>query len=112
MTFRLTLAAFGLCIPAVAATNGGSQVTFNKDVAPFNYRLMSKVLHPDDWDPQDLLTPLDIDVEWGGIAKPDNFKYPAEYLAAKKSGEMDSVAAEYKAHYKIDMFGPSPNKKA
>jgi hypothetical protein len=84
----------------------------NGDVAPFNYRLMSKVLHPDDWDPQDLITPLDMDAEWGGIKKPDNYQYPKEYLEAKKSGEMEKVAAEYKAHYKIDMFGPSPNKKA
>jgi ribose transport system substrate-binding protein len=84
----------------------------NGDVAPFNYQLMSKVLHPNDWDPQDLLTPLDMDVEWGGIKKPDNYQYPAAYLDAKKSGEMEKVAAEYKSHYKIDMFGPSPNKKA
>ncbi|HEY5206428.1 MAG TPA: sugar ABC transporter substrate-binding protein [Roseiarcus sp.] len=84
----------------------------NGDVAPFNYKLMSKVLHPDDWDPQDLITPLDMDAEWGGIKKPDNYQYPKEYLEAKKSGEMEKVAAEYKAHYKIDMFGPSPNKKA
>ena len=84
----------------------------NGDVAPFNYRLMSKVLHPHDWDPQDLLTPLDMDTEWGGIPKPDHYKYPQEYLDAKKNGEMEKVAAEYKEHYKIDMFGPSPNKKA
>ena len=84
----------------------------NGDIAPFNYRLMSKVLHPNDWDPQDLLTPLDMDVEWGGIKKPDNYQYPKEYLEAKQNGEMQKVAAEYKDHYKIDMFGPSPNKKA
>ena len=48
----------------------------NGDVAPFNYKLMSKVLHPDDWDPQDLITPLDMDVEWGGIKKPDNYQVP------------------------------------
>ncbi len=84
----------------------------NGDVAPFDYKKMSKVHHPDDWDPQDLLTPLDIDAEWGRIEKPADFKYPQEYLDAKESGEMDKVAAEYKDHYKIDMFGPSPNKKA
>jgi ABC-type sugar transport system substrate-binding protein len=84
----------------------------NGKVAPFDYKLMSKVLHPNDWDPQDLITPLDMDTEWGGIAKPADFKYPQEYLDAKKSGEMEKVAAEYKSHYKIDMFGPSPFKKA
>ena len=83
----------------------------NGKVAPFDYKLMSKVLHPNDWDPQDLITPLDMDAEWGGIAKPADFKYPQAYLDAKKSGEMEKVAAEYKSHYKIDMFGPSPFKK-
>jgi len=77
----------------------------NGKVAPFDYKLMSKVLHPNDWDPQDLITPLDMDAEWGGIAKPADFKYPQAYLDAKKSGEMEKVAAEYKSHYKIDMFG-------
>jgi ABC-type sugar transport system substrate-binding protein len=83
----------------------------NGDVAPFDYRKMSKVITPKDWDPQDLLTPLDVDVEWAGIEKPANYQYPKEYLAAKQNGEMEKVAAEYKEHYKIDMFGPSPNKK-
>jgi hypothetical protein len=50
-------------------------------------------------------------VEWAGIEKPANYQYPKEYLAAKQNGEMEKVAAEYKEHYKIDMFGPSPNKK-
>jgi hypothetical protein len=84
----------------------------NGDVRPFNYRLMSKVLHPKDWDPQDLMTPLDMDIEWAGIAKPQGWQYPKAYVDAKQSGEMAAVAAEYKDHYKIDMFGPSPMKKA
>ena len=82
----------------------------NGDVASFDYRLMSKVLHPSDWDPQDLMTPLDMDVEWKGIAKPADWQYPKAYLDAKSSGEMANVAEEYKSHYKIDMFGPSPMK--
>jgi ribose transport system substrate-binding protein len=84
----------------------------NGDVRPFNYRLMSKVLHPKDWDPQDLMTPLDMDIEWAGIAKPQGWQYPKAYVDAKQSGEMAAVAVEYKDHYKIDMFGPSPMKKA
>lgn len=84
----------------------------NGKTRPFDYKLMSKVLHPHDWDPQDLMTPLDIDVEWAGIPKPPGWTYPKAYTDAKTSGEMERVAAEYKEHYKIDMFGPSPMKKA
>lgn len=80
------------------------------DVAPFDYRRMSKVLHPDDWDPQAELFPMDIDLEWGGIAKPDGWDYPAAYAAARSGGEVDAVRKEYADHYKIDFFGPSPMK--
>ena len=30
---------------------------------------------------------------------------------ARLTSQSQAVADEYKAHYKIDMFGPSPNKK-
>ena len=80
------------------------------DVEPYDYRLMSKVEHPDDWDPQAELFPMDIDLEWGGIPKPDGWDYPAAYVEAREGGEADAVRAEYAAHYKIDFFGPSPMK--
>ena len=84
----------------------------NGDIPPFDYRRMSKVEHPDDWDPQAEVFPMDIDLEWGGIAKPEGWDYPKEYVAARESGEADAVRDEYAAHYKIDFFGPSPMKKA
>jgi ribose transport system substrate-binding protein len=88
-----------------------SRYVNNGDVPPFDYKKMSKVEHPNDWDPQAELFPMDIDLEWGGIAKPDGWEYPAEYAKARESGEAQAVAEEYAAHYKIDFFGPSPAKK-
>ena len=82
----------------------------NGDVPPFDYKLMSKVQHPDDWDPQAELFPMDIDLEWGGIPKPDGWAYPAAYVAARDNGEANAVRDEYAGHYKIDFFGPSPMK--
>jgi hypothetical protein len=32
-------------------------------------------------------------------------------MDARQNGQSQAVADEYKAHYKIDMFGPSPMKK-
>jgi ribose transport system substrate-binding protein len=84
----------------------------NGDVPPFDYKKMSKVEHPKDWDPQAELFPLDIDLEWGGIPKPPGWAYPAEYIKARDSGEALAVKEEYAEHYKIDFFGPSPLKKA
>ena len=84
----------------------------NKGVDPFDYRRISKVLHPADWDPQAEITPLDIDHEWGPVAKPEGWSYPKAYLDAKKNGEWEKVTAEYAEHYKIKFDGPSPVKPA
>ena len=81
----------------------------NGDVEPFDYKRMSKVAHPDDWDPQAELFPMDIELEWGGIDKPAGWSVPEEYTKARESGEADAVAKEYAEHYKTPMFGPSPN---
>lgn len=83
----------------------------NGDVPPFDYKKMSKVQHPSDWDPQAEIFPMDIDLEWGGIPKPEGWNYPEAYVAARDGGEAASVAKEYQEHYKIDFFGPSPFKK-
>lgn len=87
-----------------------SRYVNNKGVPPFDYKKLSKVEHPDDWDPQADLFPMDIDLEWGGIPKPDAWAYPAEYTKARESGEAEAVRKEYADHYKIDIFGPSPVK--
>ncbi len=83
----------------------------NDDVAPFDYEKMSKVKHPDDWDPQAELFPMDIDLEWGGIPQPDGWTYPEAYKTARENGEAEKVRMEYAQHYKIDLFGPSPMKQ-
>jgi ABC-type sugar transport system substrate-binding protein len=83
----------------------------NKDVASFDYKRMSKVDHPKDWDPQAELFPMDIDLEWGGIAKPDGWKYSEEYTNSRKNGEAETVRKEYADHYKINLFGPAPPQK-
>ncbi len=89
-----------------------SRYVDNDGIEPFDYRKISKVLHPDDWDPQGDVYPLDIDINFGGIPKPEGWDYPAAYAEAQKNGEREAVAAEYAAHYKIKYDGPSPNKRA
>ena len=79
---------------------------------PFDYRKISKVLHPDDWDPQAEVFPLDVDKAWAGVDRPEGWEYPAPYLAARDNGEWDQLRAEYADHYKIKFDGPSPHKAA
>lgn len=82
----------------------------NDGVDPFDYKRMSKVIHPSDWDPQAELFPMNIDLEWGGIDKPSGWTYPAAYVKSREGGEAEAVRQEYADHYKIDFFGPSPMK--
>jgi ABC-type sugar transport system substrate-binding protein len=84
----------------------------NAGVEPFDYARLSKVAHPDDWDPQAEVFPLDIEAEWLGIPKPEGWAAPARYLEIWKNGEAEAVKAEYADHYKINFAGPSPNKPA
>ncbi len=84
----------------------------NGEVEPFDYRKLSKVLHPQDWDPQADVYPLDFEKEWTGIPKPGSYTLPEAYEKSKASGEFDKVRAEYADHYKIKFDGPSPNAKA
>jgi ribose transport system substrate-binding protein len=80
----------------------------NGDAPFFDYKRMSKVLHPNDWDPQAELFPMDIELEWGGIPKPEGWQVPAAYTTARENGEAETVRKEYAEHYKIPMFGPAP----
>ncbi|WP_395111180.1 sugar ABC transporter substrate-binding protein [Actinomadura sp. SCN-SB] len=66
---------------------------------PFNWTKMSKALHPNDWDPQTLLNPIDPKEFYAGVpqdqyklnpawASADIGKVRADYAAAFKSGPL------------------------
>ncbi len=80
--------------------NGGRQ--------PFNYRQMSKVLHPGDWDPQHEIYPFDLDVLWAKLPKPAGYEYPKQYTDGKTNGEWDAVRKDYADHYKLKFLDPLP----
>jgi ribose transport system substrate-binding protein len=70
----------------------------------FDYLLMSRVLHPDDWDAQNGLTCLRPDEWWGPgpTAKPADFDsaMPADYKGAVAAGKFDEIDKLYADHYK------------
>lgn len=89
-----------------------SRFVDNNGVAPFDYRRLSHVLHPSDWDPQAHVYPINLEKEWTGIPKPAGYQLPKEYTDARNNGEFERVRAEYADHYKIKFDGPSPNAKS
>jgi ribose transport system substrate-binding protein len=66
---------------------------------PFDWARMSRFLHPKDWDPQNAVTPMDMNVMWGGQKKPSGFELPADYAAAVKTDELKKVAELYASQY-------------
>jgi ribose transport system substrate-binding protein len=71
---------------------------------PYDWNLMSVVKHPKDWDPQNLLWPIDLEyltLTSLGIDKvPAGVKMNQQYLDAKAKGELEKIAKVYVDHYK------------
>jgi ribose transport system substrate-binding protein len=72
--------------------------TFFGDEDPFDWQLMSRKAHPDDWDPQNEVRPLIVEDMWSFAEKPAGWQAPAAYEQAK--AEADAIAAEYESHWK------------
>jgi ribose transport system substrate-binding protein len=76
--------------------------TFYGDEDLFDWQLMSRSAHPDDWDPQNEVQPLDVDEMWSFAEKPAGWAPPAEYEQAK--GDAEALADEYKSHWKRQLI--------
>lgn len=70
---------------------------------PYDFLKMSRVLNPDDWNPQNLLIPIPPEEHWSWRSKkPDNYELPAEYAEARKKGEFERVTELYAKHFSTD----------
>jgi ribose transport system substrate-binding protein len=70
------------------------------DKLPFDWQKMSRVKHPDDWDPQNHVWPMDAAKLWSGTEKPAGYDLPKAYTDAVAGGCIDKLKAEYEDHYK------------
>jgi ribose transport system substrate-binding protein len=67
---------------------------------PYDWQKMSRVLHPDDWDPQNTVSainPLDI---WANAKKPSGYELPSAYQDAIDDGSLSKLDGDYDAHAK------------
>ncbi len=67
---------------------------------PFDWPLMSRMIHPDDWDPQNEMWPMEQEKMWEGRPKPDGWVSPQAIEDAKAAAEYDKVKQLYADHYK------------
>lgn len=76
----------------------------------FDWKKMSRVLHPDDWDPQGLLIPIYPEgfTNWRYLDKPKGYEVPKEYKEAMDSGEYQRVYEMYIDHFKAAWVIPPP----
>jgi len=67
----------------------------------FDWKKMSRTLHPDDWDPQGLLVPIYPDrfTNWIYLDKPRGYDIPDEYKESMASGEYQEVYEMYLDHF-------------
>ena len=70
---------------------------------PFDWRKMSRTLHPDDWDPQNVVWPVDAADMWAPYDKPKGYTLPQLYRDAVSAGELEKVAATYADHYQMKL---------
>jgi ribose transport system substrate-binding protein len=70
---------------------------WGKSTLPYDWRKMSKVLHPEDWDPQNRVAPWDPEELWAKKPKPEGFSLPKEYDGFQE--DYQRVKEMYKKHY-------------
>jgi ribose transport system substrate-binding protein len=79
------------------------QEVVNGPKTPYDFLKMSKVLNPNDWNPQNLLIPLPPDEHWSWrVKKPANYDLPKEYAEAQQKGEFDRVTKLYADRFSSD----------
>lgn len=87
----------GVLVNADNADNYVNAV-FNSSDA-FDWKLMSRVEHPDDFDPQLDVSPIELEQMWGGSGE-ENPGLPDEYVEAVDSGQFDEIAQLYANNFK------------
>ncbi len=74
----------------------------------FDWRKMSRVLHPDDWDPQNEITCIKWEEFWAPREKPAGYEIPKVYTDAVAAGERERVDQMYADHYKMKIMEGVP----
>lgn len=92
----------GFVVDTPEAAAAYQDLMYKAERFPFDYEKWSRVLHPDDWDPQNSLRPIDPNAYWANYPKPAGYQLPPDYATATDSGEFQRIEEMYKTAFKID----------
>lgn len=74
--------------------------TYTGDNDPYDWVKMSRVAHPEDWDPQNEVRAMNIEEMWSPLEeKPSGYTLPAPYEAELPN--IDAINAEWDEHWKL-----------
>lgn len=76
------------------------QAMYGTDTLPFDWALMSRVRNPDAWDPQNLVTPIDVTGMWDEETKPAGYQLPQILLDAIAGGQLEEITALFTAQFR------------
>ena len=71
------------------------QAMYGTDTLPFDWALMSRVRNPDAWDPQNLVSPIDVTQMWDEATRPAGYELPRPLLDAIAGGQLEEVTRLY-----------------
>jgi ribose transport system substrate-binding protein len=94
------------CIDTPAAAKKYSDLMYGEQ-SPYDWAKMSRVLHPNDWDAQNLMIAMDLNRYWSdrpGFPKPAGYALPDAYTAAWP--QQKTVDKSYADHFKNDPLAP------
>lgn len=80
-----------------------SDIMYN-NAPPYDWRKMSHALHPNDWNPGNLLVPLDPRDYWTGQESnmPAGYQLPKEYQGSSWKDDVAKTTAAYKSNFAVD----------
>lgn len=88
-----------LVIDTPDAAGAYVELIYGADSLPFDWEGMSRQLHPDDWNPQIGIAPIDPEDYWGRIGEeqPSGYALPDELQQSIDGGGLDTLAERYRS---------------
>ncbi|MDQ0381281.1 sugar ABC transporter substrate-binding protein [Amycolatopsis thermophila] len=94
----------GFIIDTADAAQEYQDLMYSSKPLPFDYELMSRALHPDDWDPQNSLVPIDPAQYWPRDPKPAGYELPAPYRQPQFAADLRTATDRFRAAFRKDPF--------